>query len=245
MVHSFTNGAPAVSAAPAGTATSQVLPPYSLTTLVLRPASAGTGAPGAPGRPTVSAVTDTGATLSWPAATPGDRPIVKYEVYRQSGAGGDQWGEGPGTSFTVHNLLPGTRYTVNVQARDAGGGLSWASDPVTFTTGTPAQSACSVRFAANSDWGNGYIVGLDVTNSGTEPLNEWTLRFSWPTTWQQISGGWNAGWAQDGREVTVTGLAGSTLAPGATTSAGTVASYSGPNVLPAIFTLNGRTCTTL
>ncbi|MFC6082466.1 cellulose binding domain-containing protein [Sphaerisporangium aureirubrum] len=245
MVHSFTNGAAGVSAAPAGTATSQVLPPYSLTTVVLRPATPVTGAPGAPGQPEVTAVTDTTATIAWTAATPGSRPIVKYEVHRQAGATSDQWGETPGTSFTVRNLLPGTRYTVNVLTRDAGGGLSWASAPLTFTTGTPAASSCSVRFTDNNDWGNGYIVGLDVTNNDTEPLSAWTLTYSWPTAWQQINGGWNAGWAQDGRKVTVTSLEGSTLAPGATTSAGTVASYSGPNVLPAVFKLNGRTCTTL
>ncbi|MEO3810220.1 cellulose binding domain-containing protein [Sphaerisporangium sp. B11E5] len=246
VVHSFTNGAAGVTSAPAGTATAQTLPPYSLTTVVLRPASAPAGLPGAPGRPEASAVTDTTATISWPAATAGSRPIAKYEVHRQFGAVSEQWGETSGTSFTVRNLRPGTRYTVNVITRDTGGGTSWSSEPVTFTTGSPAQSSCSVRFTDNNDWGNGYIVGLDVTNTGTEPLSDWTLAFSWPTDWQQINGGWSATWAQEGRTVTVKAPAGAgPLAPGATVSAGTVASYSGPNVLPALFTLNGRTCTTL
>jgi hypothetical protein len=42
----------------------------------------------------------------------------------------------------------------------------------------------------------------------------------------------------------VTGDPNATLASGATTSAGFVAGYSGPNVLPEVFTLNGTVCRT-
>jgi hypothetical protein len=245
-VHSYVNGGSAVTSAQTGSATSQTLPPYSLTTLVLRPASAPSGAPGAPGQPAAAAVTDRTAKISWPAAGAGSRPIAKYEVYRQHGAISEQLGETAGTSLTVDNLNPGSRYTVNVLARDTAGKVSWASPPLTFTTVSPATSTCTVRYTDNNDWGNGYIAGVDITNNGPDAINGWTLTFTWPTGWQQMNGGWNATWEQNGRTVKATSTADNrTLAAGGgSTSLGFVAGYSGPNVLPAVFTLNGTVCHT-
>jgi hypothetical protein len=57
-----------------------------------------------------------------------------------------------------------------------------------------------------------------------------------------VSSGWNATWQQTGTTVRVT--SDSTLAArGGTTSVGFVAAYSGPNVMPGAFTLNGTVCT--
>jgi hypothetical protein len=76
VVSSLANGAGSVVSGQSGTATSQTLPPYSLTVLVLHPANTVAGPPGAPGTPTASGVTDSAATISWPAATAGDHPIA-------------------------------------------------------------------------------------------------------------------------------------------------------------------------
>ncbi|GAA3232312.1 cellulose binding domain-containing protein [Dactylosporangium siamense] len=245
-VTSFRNGDPAPSTAPAGTAAAQTLPPYSLTLLVLHPSSTTTGAPGAPGQPTLTATTGTTATIAWPAASAGGSPIAKYEVYRQNGTISEQLGETPGTSLQVHNLNPGTRYTVNVITRDAAGRVSWSSPPLTFTTGTPATSTCTVRFTDVTDWGNGYVGNLDITNTGPYPINGWTLTFTWPTAWQSISGSWNGNWTQTGRDVKVTNADtnGALAAGGGATSTGFVGAYNGPNVLPTAFRLNGTLCTT-
>ncbi|MEV5560365.1 cellulose binding domain-containing protein [Nonomuraea wenchangensis] len=243
-VLTHTNGATAITTATSGTATAQTLPPLSLTTLVLRPATSQAGLPGAPGQPKATNVTDQAATITWPAASPGTRPIAKYEVHRQNGAITEQLGETPGTSFTVGNLTPGTRYTVNVIARDTGGGLSWSSPPLTFTTGTPATSSCSVRLTNQTDWASGYVGSLDITNRGA-PLNGWTLSFTWPRPWQSLGSGWGAGWTETGSQVKVVNdPASPTLATGATVTVGYVGNYSGPNVLPAVFTLNGTVCRT-
>jgi hypothetical protein len=243
-VYSFTNGATGVSSAQTGTATSQTLPPYSLTTIVLHPSGTVAGPPGAPGQPTASGVTDRGATISWPVATAGKNPIAKYEVYRQNGTVSEQLGETPGTSFTVGNLNPGSRYTVNVLARDTAGNVSWASPPLTFATGAPATSTCSVRFTDANDWGNGYVASIDIANTGPNPINGWTLTFRWPTGWQQMNGGWNGNWQQNGNTVTVTNVDydAALAAGGGATNIGFVAGYSGPNILPAAFTLNGTVC---
>ncbi|GGS71706.1 alpha-L-arabinofuranosidase [Planobispora rosea] len=243
-VLTHTNGATSITTSATGSATSRTLPPLSLTTVILRPASAQADLPGAPGQPAASDVTDRTAAITWPAASAGARPIVKYEVYRQNGAVSEQIGETAGTSLTAANLKPGTRYTVNVIARDSGGGASAPSAPLTFTTGTPASSSCSVRLTKQTDWASGYVGSIDVTNHGA-PINGWTLTFGWPRAWQSLGSGWSAVWTQNGREVKVVNEAGNgSLPTGGSVTIGFVGNYSGPNVLPAVFTLNGTVCTT-
>ncbi|MFJ5666265.1 cellulose binding domain-containing protein [Micromonospora sp. LA-10] len=244
-VHTLANGATGVSTGRSGDATARTLPPYSLTTLVLRPAGSSAGRPGAPGRPTASAATDRAATISWPAATPGASRIAKYEVHRQNGAVSEQLGETAGTSLTVGNLEPGARYTVNVLARDTAGRVSWSSPPLTFATGSPAESSCAVRFNDDNDWGNGYVANVEVINTGAKALDGWTLTWTWPTAWQQVNSGWSATWNQDGRNVRVTPTDDNRrlAADGGSTTVGFVGAYSGPNVPPGAFRLNGTVCT--
>jgi hypothetical protein len=215
------------------------LPAYSITLLTLHPSASNAAAPNAPAAPTASAVTDRTATISWPAVG----RAAKYEIYRANGAISEQLGETTGTSFTVRNLQPGKRYTVNVLARDGAGNLSWSSPPLTFTTGAAATSTCTVKFADTNDWGNGYVGQIDITNTGAAPLNGWTLNFTWPETWQSVSSGWNATWTQTGTDVRVTSDA-TLAANGGATTVGFVGAYNGPNVLPVAFTLNGTLCST-
>ncbi|BCY08524.1 cellulose binding domain-containing protein [Actinoplanes sp. L3-i22] len=236
VVETFTNGAAGLVTAPGGTAAAQTLAPYSIALVTLHPDHVVAGAPKAPGQPTAT-VTDRTAKISWPSAGAG----LKYEVYRQNGGISEQLGETTGTSLTVGNLLPGQRYTVNVLARDGAGRVSSASPPLTFTTGTPASSSCTVTLRDTNDWGSGYVGSIDITNNGAGAIGGWTLAFTWPTGWQSLGSGWGATWEQSGRTVRVT--SDTALAAGASTNVGFVGNYSGPNVLPAVFTLNGTVCT--
>jgi hypothetical protein len=245
IVHTFTNGAASVATEQGGSATSRTLAPYSLTVLAVPPASADSGAPSAPGQPVATSVADRTATFSWPAAGAGAHPIAKYEVYRQNGATSELFGETPGLSFTVHNLQPGKRYTINVLARDTAGRLSRPSLPLTVTTGTPAQSTCQVRLTDVTNWGSGFVGSIDITNTGSAAIDGWTLTFAWPTAWQNVDSGWNGTWVQSGAGVRVTSADfNRQLAPGASANVGFVGSYAGPNVPPSVFTLNGTACTT-
>jgi hypothetical protein len=239
-IHTATTGTPGT----AGTATGQTLPAYSLTLVTPHPNRAKTARPPAPGGPAVTTVTDRTATISWPASPPADRPIAKYELYRHNGGTREQLGETTGTSFTVRNLEPGRRHTVNVVTRDTAGGASRPSSPLTFTTTSPAAADCTVRLADTTDRGNGYVGSIDITNNTASAGTGWTLAFTWPTGWQHTDSGWNATWTQSGTTVRVT--SDTTLAGGATWNVGFVASYSGPNVPGAgTFTLNGTVCTTV
>ncbi|WP_062431745.1 cellulose binding domain-containing protein [Herbidospora daliensis] len=229
-----TNGATALSTTPSTT-----LAPLSMTTFVVKTASNPAGLPGRPGQPVVSAVTGTTATVTWSTATAGSRPIVKYELHNQTGG---QFGETPGTTLTLNNLIPNTRYVVNVITRDAGGGVSRPSLPLTFTTGNPAPGGCKVTVTDAANWGNGYVGSLDITNLGA-PIDGWTLTFTWARPWQNLGSGWNGTWTQTGQTVTVTNADfNKTVATDATINIGYVGNYSGPNLYPTGFKLNGRTC---
>ena len=241
QVLTYGNGDTAITTT-SGSARSVTLPPYSLTTLVLRPSTSQTGLPATPNRPSVTGLTENSVKLLWATPPPAAAAPLKYEIHRQLGTRSEQWGETTGFSFTVTNLTPATRYTVNILARDNAGKVSWASPPLTFQTPAPATSVCTVHFAETTDWGNGYVANVDVTNNTDHPVDPWQLRFTWPTTWQRVDSGWNATWSQEGQTVTV--LGGSALAAGATTTVGFVGNYQGPNVQPVAFTLNGTLCAT-
>ncbi len=62
-----------------------------------------------------------------------------------------------------------------------------------------------------------------------------------------MNGGWNANWSQTGATVRVTNADynGKLAAGGGTVNVGFVGGYSGPNLQPVAFTLNGTVCTAL
>lgn len=89
-----------------------------------------TQAPTAPGRPTVSAITATGATLTWTASSD-DVGVTGYTVRDASGTA---IATATGTTTALTGLTPSTAYSVTVVARDAAGNVSSASPAATFTT---------------------------------------------------------------------------------------------------------------
>ncbi|MBV1849363.1 PQQ-dependent sugar dehydrogenase [Catellatospora tritici] len=99
--------------------------------------SSDTQAPTAPGTPSASGVTGTGATLSWGASTD-NTGVTAYDVRIGTTVVKSVTGTPPATSASVTGLACNTAYTLNVVARDAGGNVSAASPTVSFTT-----TACS------------------------------------------------------------------------------------------------------
>ncbi|MFK0192204.1 cellulose binding domain-containing protein [Kitasatospora sp. NPDC090308] len=237
-----------VDATGTATAASVTLAPYSITVLTVH-AKPGTGSSaatvGTPGAPRATAVDATTATLSWPAAT---GAADRYEVYEQLGTTVQLIGSSTGTSTTLRNLPPGSRHTVNVLARDQAGRLSRPSAPLTFTTGTPDDSTCTVSYRVTSGWGNGFVADVVVSNTGPADLNGWTLDFDWPSAGQSVGSWWNADIAATGQHVRVTnGRDNARLAPNGGTSAefGFVGGNNGANPSPTVFRLNGTVCRTI
>ncbi|GAA3415805.1 hypothetical protein GCM10018952_41670 [Streptosporangium vulgare] len=95
---------------------------------------ADTVAPSRPGKPAVSAITATGATLTWTASTD-NVGVSGYDVYQ----GTTKVATATGTSHTLTGLTPATAYTVSVVAKDAAGNSSTASESTTFTTTTAPE----------------------------------------------------------------------------------------------------------
>ncbi|HZR48738.1 MAG TPA: cellulose binding domain-containing protein [Streptosporangiaceae bacterium] len=245
-VYTYGDEASSITSAAQGTSASQTLPPYSIETIVLTPQAGSQSALTAPGSVSVSNVTDTQATVSWTPS--GGGQADKYAVYRQFGTTSELLGTSTSGSFTVNNLTPGTSYTFNVLAIDQRGFLSPPSLPVTFTTGTPSASTCSVTYDVTQGWSSGFVTNLSITNTGPNAINGWTLAFSFPASTESVSSNnWNANWSESGANVTATNVSwDGTLAPdsGNSVSIGFVANQSGAYPSPAAITLNGTVCTT-
>ncbi|MEZ0109534.1 hypothetical protein ABH920_003548 [Catenulispora sp. EB89] len=244
-VYTYGDEATSITSAAQGSSAVQTLAPYSIETVVLTPSGNPVSTLTAPGSPSVSQVTDTQATVSWSPSAGG--AATRYEVYRQFGTTSELLAESTSTSATIGNLVPGSGYTLNVLATDRNGNLSPPSDPVAFTTGTPANSTCAVTYQVTTGWGNGYVAALTVTNTGPSPIDGWSLTFSFPGTGETLGSGWNANWTSSGQNIEATSLSwNANLAPGGGNSAsiGLVGNNDGAYPSPAAISLNGTVCTT-
>jgi len=128
-------------------------------------------------------------------------------------------------------LLP----AVVVAPATAAGAGDWHTSGAQAEPGGP----CKVAYSVPSDWYSGFTGAVSITNTGTTPIDGWTLTFSFPGN-QKISNGWGATWTQ----TSATAMSWNrTIAPGATLSGlGFNASYHGTNSPPAEFRLNGQLC---
>ncbi|MFE0464199.1 cellulose binding domain-containing protein, partial [Kitasatospora sp. NPDC058965] len=191
--------------------------------------------PSTPAGLTVTGTTSSTASLSWTAATD-NVGVTGYTVYR----GGTQVGTTTGTAFTDTGLSPSSSYSYTVSAHDAAGNTSAVSAPVSATTaaggggGGGGGSGCTASYTVNQDWGTGFNATVAVTDSGTAPVNGWHVSWTWPGN-QTIGNLWNGALTTSGSKVTVGSLSyNATLAPGAGTSFGFSAAYSGANTAPTL-----------
>ena len=122
-----------------------------------------------------------------------------------------------------------------------------SSRPSTSPSASPSMSpptggaSCHVTYTANT-WNTGFTANLTIANTGTGAINGWSLAWTWPGN-QQVTSAWNATVTQSGTHAIATSVSyNAAIAPGANTSFGFQATYSGTNTTPAQFTLNGNTC---
>jgi endoglucanase len=168
------------------------IPLYSGNTLVWGSGPTASAPPSTPGAVSASAVTTTGATLSWTASTPGTNPIAGYDVY--SSAGTLFATVGPSTTSYALTGLNASRtspYGYFVTAVDTRGLASAASDIAQFVTspytslaaadttapsmpGTPVASAIGTGGAtltwAPSIAGTNPVAGYDVYELSPAPV---------------------------------------------------------------------------
>jgi len=101
-------------------------------------------------------------------------------------------------------------------------------------TPTPSGSgACSGTYSVVSSWSGGFQGQVVVTNTGSATLSSWQLGWTFPGN-QAITNLWNGSYTESGGKVTVANESyDGTLAPGASTTVGFTATYSGSNAAPS------------
>jgi cellulose 1,4-beta-cellobiosidase len=184
--------------------------------------------------------------LTWNAVTPPANCSVTYTVHRSTTANftpaaTTQIATGlTTTSNASTGLLAGTTYFFVVIAVDAAGSspLARVSAPTQGGTGT---GTCHVGFNITNSWGTGFQVALSIQNTGTAPINGWTLTWSFPGT-QTIANLWNGAATQTGAVVTVNSMSyNGTIAAGSSyNDAGFVGN--GTAGTPTAFAINGVPC---
>ncbi|MGC5309638.1 glycoside hydrolase family 6 protein [Micromonospora zamorensis] len=134
--------------------------------------------------------------------------------------------------------LSGPRRTMAL----AGAGVLVAGGLVTIpVTAAQAATQCDIAYTSN-EWPGGFTASVTIKNVG-DPLNGWTLGWTFPNSSQRVQQGWSAEFTQSGSQVTARSLSyNGTLATGASTSIGFNGAWSGSNPKPTSFTLNGVVC---
>ncbi|MFF4877725.1 glycoside hydrolase family 6 protein [Micromonospora sp. NPDC000668] len=124
----------------------------------------------------------------------------------------------------------------------AGAGVLVAGGLVTIpVTVAHAATQCDVAYTTN-DWPGGFTASITLKNLG-DPVNGWTLGWTFPNAGQRVQQGWSAEFTQSGSQVTARNLSyNGSLATGASISLGFNGAWSGSNPKPTSFTLNGVTC---
>jgi endoglucanase len=209
------------------------------------PASAATQAPPAPSAPaglTATASSSSQINLTWTASTTSG---VTYSIFSGAGSGGETNAVASGlsgTSYSVTGLTASTAYFFIVKAV-SGTTSSTASNEASATTQAAASGGCHVAYTDLDDWGAGFTGALTITNNGSTAWTNWKLTWSYSGN-QQLYQSWNGNYTQNGQAVTIVNAAwnGSVAAGGTVSGIGWNANYSGTNVNPTTFYVNGVAC---
>ncbi len=110
---------------------------------------------------------------------------------------------------------------------------------------SPARAAsyCQVTYTVTNQWSGGFTANLTVQNTGTSAWSSWTLTWSFPSSNQKVSSGWNGSFSQSGQNVTVTNLSyNGSVAVNGSVNPGFNGTWSGSNPVPTSFSVNGNAC---
>ncbi len=192
-----------------------------------------TTAPSTPTNLAVTGVTSSSASLSWSQSSD-NVGVAGYRIYRN----GSQVGTTANRTFTDTGLSASTRYTYTVAAYDAAGNVSSQSSGVSATTSgggsSGGGSGCSAAYTVTNQWSGGFTANVTVTNTGSAATSGWRVAWTWGGN-QQIVSAWNGTESHSGQSETVTNAPyNGSVAPGANTSFGFQAGFSGSNPTPTL-----------
>ncbi|WP_199439920.1 extracellular catalytic domain type 1 short-chain-length polyhydroxyalkanoate depolymerase [Umezawaea beigongshangensis] len=118
-------------------------------------------------------------------------------------------------------------------------GLTGGQQPTTPAPGGP----CRVTWRTTA-WNTGHTSAITIANTGSAPVDGWSLGFTLPGG-QTIASGWNATYSPSSGAVTATDVGhNGRIAPNESVEIGLQATHTGDTAKPTSFTLNGSACTT-
>ncbi len=210
--------------------------------------------PSTPTNLTASGPTGLTVNLAWSPSSD-NVGVYGYDVYSFDGRFTSTLVASTGSTSYTAPLVSGTN-RFYVRARDAAGNVSIASNVVFVDgssdapSGSPTRSAssspalaCKVTYGPGTEWAGGFIAGITITNTGTRPINGWTLVFTFGGD-QQLSNWWNAAASQSGAKVTLANRTWNALIqPRGSVTLGFLGTWKTSNAVPSSFTLNGVPCT--
>lgn len=149
-----------------------------------------------------------------------DYQILATEGYQSSGSSSITVTEGPGPGPTSASPRP-------------------SSPTPSVPQGGPA--GCQVTNAVNG-WNTGLTDNITITNTGSTPINGWSLKFNLAAG-QSITSGWSATYSPSSGQVTATNVNyNGSIPPGGSTTIGFQATHTGNAAAPSGFALNGTAC---
>jgi poly(hydroxyalkanoate) depolymerase family esterase len=105
----------------------------------------------------------------------------------------------------------------------------------------PGPGSCRVTSGVTA-WATGLTENITITNTGTDPINGWSLVFTLPNG-QSITSGWGASYSPSSGQVTARNVTyNAAIAPNSSLTIGFQATHTGDTAKPASFTLNGMSC---
>ncbi len=115
--------------------------------------------------------------------------------------------------------------------------------PGSSPTPTPVPAlSCTVHYRVSSQWSGGFVAYVTIFNTGSTPIQGWTLTFTF-SAGQRLSFGWNGRFTQNGAQVSVSDDGSDALIdPGVSVTPGFMGSWSQSNPAPTAFALNGVSC---
>ncbi|WP_189157694.1 cellulose binding domain-containing protein [Lentzea pudingi] len=114
--------------------------------------------------------------------------------------------------------------------------------PTTTTPPRPAK-ACAVTYRVTGQWSGGFQASVTVRNTGTAPVNGWSLLWSFAND-ETVRDMWDASGRQYGRIVTAANASyNRQIAPDGSVQFGFNGSSRRSHTSPAAFTFNGVKCT--
>ncbi|MDH2428302.1 cellulose-binding domain-containing protein [Sphaerisporangium sp. TRM90804] len=199
-----------------------------------------------------------GVSFCWQPSTD-DVGVTAYDVYRETATGWLRAGTvtilGALVHFTESGLVTGNRYTYVVVARDAAGNLSTPSAPLgapareglprPTQSATPTAPAISCHATYSTTvWHNGLTATVTIRNTGTVPLDGWTVVIEYASSGIRLTQGWSATFTQSGSQIRATNTPWNRIIPpGGSIQIGYAASYTGTPPVPVRISVNGVPCT--